>query len=192
VKGIDVSYHNGVVDWQSLADAGCGFVIIRLGYGNRHLDKKFVDNVNGSLAAGLKIGVYYYSYALNVESAKTEAQFVQEILQEYGVNPELGIWFDMEDADGYKESHSMPNSQTITDMCSTFICELNQSGYQNVGIYASYWWLTDVIDTSQLGDAPIWNAQWGNSNDISCAKIWQFTDSLDMCGQTFDGNEYYE
>lgn len=192
MKGIDVSYHNGVVDWQSVVDAGYGFAIVRLGYGDRHLDEKFMDNVNGALAAGLKIGVYYYSYALDVEAAKAEAQFVNEVLQEHGINPELGIWFDMEDADGYKERHGMPDAQTITDMCSAFIGTLNESSYSYVGVYASYSWLTDVIDTSQLGDAPVWNAQWGDSNDISGSKMWQFTDSLDVGGQTFDGNEYYE
>ncbi|CUH97153.1 hypothetical protein P22_3279 [Propionispora sp. 2/2-37] len=192
MKGIDVSYHNGDVDWQAVVDAGCDFVIIRLGYGIRHLDPKFADNVNGALPAGLKIGVYYYSYALNVEDAKAEAQFVQEVLQEYGVNPELGIWYDMEDADGYKERNGMPDNQTITDMCSAFICALNEAGYSHVGIYASYSWLTSKIDTSQLADyVPYWNAQWGNSNDFPAAKMWQFTDCLDIGGQTFDGNEYY-
>jgi len=192
VKGIDVSENNGLVDWQSIVDTRCEFAIIRLGYGNCHIDENFMDNVNGALAAGLKIGVYYYSYALNVEAAKVEAQFVHEVLQEHGINPELGIWFDMEDADGYKEHHGMPGNQTITDMCSTFICTLNEAGYSYVGIYASYSWLTNIIDTSQLADAPIWNAQWGNYNDILYAKIWQFTDSLDIGGRNFDGNEYYE
>ncbi|MDR3565600.1 MAG: GH25 family lysozyme [Negativicutes bacterium] len=193
MKGIDVSYHNGNVDWQAVVDAGYKFVIIRLGYGIRHLDPKFVDNVNGALAAGLKIGVYYYSYALNVEDAKAEAQFVQEVLQEHGVNPELGIWYDMEDADGYKERNGMPDNQTITDMCSAFICSLNESGCSHVGIYASYSWLTSKIDTSQLADyVPYWNAQWGKRSDFLAAQMWQFTDSLDIGGQTFDGNEYYE
>lgn len=193
MKGIDVSYHNGDVDWKAVVAAGCEFVIIRLGYGIRHLDPKFVDNVNGARAAGLKIGVYYYSYALNVEEAKAEAQFVEEILQEYCVNPELGIWYDMEDADGYKERNSMPNNQTITDMCSAFICALNEAGHSYVGIYASYSWLTGKIDTSQLADyVPYWNAQWGGSNDFPTAKMWQFTDKLDIGGQAFDGNEYYE
>lgn len=193
MRGIDVSYHNGEVDWQSVVDAGCEFVIIRLGYGNRHLDPKFIDNVNRAMAAGLKMGVYYYSYALDAEAAKAEAQFVREVLQENGVNPELGIWFDMEDADGYKERNGMPDNQTITDMCSVFICELNNAGYQYIGIYASYSWLTSVIDTSQLADyVPYWNAQWGNNNDFPSARMWQFTDSLDINGQTFDGNIYYE
>lgn len=193
LKGIDVSENNGTVDWQAVAAAGMEFALIRLGWGNRHLDGSFADNVNGALAAGLKIGVYYYSYALNVEAAKTEAQFVHEILQSYGVNPELGIWFDMEDADGYKERHGMPDNQTITAMCSAFICTLNEAGYQHVGIYASYTWLTSVIETDQIADyVPYWNAQWNSSNDFPRARMWQYTDSLNVNGQTFDGNEYYE
>ena len=124
---------------------------------------------------------------------ETLKEVVLEVLQEHGVNPELGIWYDMEDADGYKERNGMPDNQTITDMCSAFICLLNESGCSHVGIYASYSWLTSKIDTSQLADyVPYWNAQWGNSNDFPAAKMWQFTDSLDIGGQTFDGNEYYE
>ncbi|MDR3590697.1 MAG: GH25 family lysozyme [Negativicutes bacterium] len=193
MKGIDVSVHNGTVDWQVVKEAGYEFAIIRLGYGNRHLDGSFTDNANGALAAGLRIGVYYYSYALDVEAATAEAQFVHEVLQDQGINPELGIWFDMEDADGYKERQGMPDNQTITDMCSSFICELNKAGYSHVGIYASYSWLTDIIDTKQLAEyVPYWNAQWGDSNDFSSAKMWQFTDSLDINGQVFDGNEYFE
>ena len=193
MRGIDVSYHNGAVDWKAVLDAEIDFAIVRLGYGNRHLDEKFLDNINGALAVGLRVGVYYYSYALDVETAKAEAQFVKEILQENGINPELGIWFDMEDADGYKERYGMPDNQTITDMCSAFICALNEAGYQYVGIYASYSWLTSVIDTCQLADyVPYWNAQWGICNDFLCARMWQFTDSLDINGQKFDGNEYFE
>jgi GH25 family lysozyme M1 (1,4-beta-N-acetylmuramidase) len=193
MKGIDVSKHNGTVDWQAVKDGGYDFVIIRLGWGTRHLDGNFVDNVNGALAAGLKIGVYYYSYALDVDDAEVEAQFVQETLQESGINPELGIWYDMEDADGYKERTGMPSNETITAMCSAFICALNEAGYSYVGIYASYSWLTDVIDTAQLADyVPYWNAQWSSSNDFPQARMWQFTDSLDIGGQTFDGDEYYE
>lgn len=193
MKGIDVSENNGRVDWQAVAAAGYEFAIIRLGWGRRHIDGSFSVNVSGALAAGLKIGVYYYSYALDVESAIQEAQFVSEILEEFCLNPELGIWYDMEDADGYKERQGMPDNQTITDMCSAFICELNRVGYSYVGIYASYSWLTGVIDISQLADyVPYWNAQWGNSNDFPSARIWQFTDSLNINGQIFDGNIYYD
>lgn len=193
MKGIDVSYHNGLIDWQAVVDAGMEFVIVRLGYGNRHLDNKFIENVRDAVEAGLKVGVYYYSYALTAEQAKAEAHFVKEVIEENDMNPELGIWFDMEDADGYKERNGMPDNQTITDMCSAFICTLNAAGYSFVGIYASYSWLTEKIDTSQLADyVPYWNAQWSNTNDFPSARMWQFTDSSLINGQLFDGNEYFE
>lgn len=190
MKGIDVSSSNGVVNWQSVVDTGYQFAIIRLGYGNRHLDKNFLDNVKGALTVGIKIGVYYYSYAMYIVDAIIEAQFVQNVLQKYDVTPELGIWFDMEDADGYKKRHGMPDNQIITHMCAEFVHTLNMAFYQCVGVYSSYSWLTNIIDTSQLCNVPIWNAQWGNRNDYPRARIWQFTDSLNIGGQKFDGNVY--
>ena len=63
--GIDVSEHNGIINWQDVRVAGIQFVIIRLGYGRGHLDSRFYANVNGALNAGLNIGVYYYSYGQN-------------------------------------------------------------------------------------------------------------------------------
>ena len=61
-KGIDVSENNGRVNWQIVKNKGIEFAIIRLGYGSGHLDGEFYRNFNGALAAGLKIGIYYYSY----------------------------------------------------------------------------------------------------------------------------------
>ena len=63
LRGIDVSENNGVVDWGRVA-LGLDFAIIRIGYGRNHLDSQVYNNINGALAAGLKIGVYHYSYAL--------------------------------------------------------------------------------------------------------------------------------
>ena len=58
--GVDVSEHNGIIDWREVRDAGIEFAIIRLGYGRGHLDSRFYENVNGAINAGLSIGVYYY------------------------------------------------------------------------------------------------------------------------------------
>lgn len=76
LKGIDVSENNGYVDWNAVKAAGMDFAIIRLGFGNRHLDTNFYENVNGALAVGLKIGVYYYSYALDEPAARSEARYM--------------------------------------------------------------------------------------------------------------------
>ena len=130
LKGIDVSENNGYVDWNAVKAAGMDFAIIRLGFGNRHLDTNFYENVNGALAVGLKIGVYYYSYALDEPAARSEARYMISVLKDAGLTKdkiEMGLWFDMEDADGYKSGNGMPTNQTITNMCSDFIVTCNEA-----------------------------------------------------------------
>lgn len=194
VRGIDVSENNGQVNWQAVKDAGIDFAIIRLGYGNKHLDGRFYENINSAIAAGLQIGVYYYSYALTVEAAKAEADFAIDILKDCGIDPEnleMGVWFDMEDADGYKRENGMPDNQTITDMCSAFVVECNKVGY-SCGVYANLDWLENKIYTTQLADyVPYWCAQWGSKCDWPNAKMWQYTDKLRIGGKYFDGNYYF-
>ena len=113
IKGIDVSENNGWNDWKAVKESGIEFAIIRLGYGRGHLDTLFYKNVNEALEAGLKIGVYYYSYALNRLASWEEASYMMHILESSGLTPgklEMGVWFDMEDGDGYKERNGMPAS----------------------------------------------------------------------------------
>ncbi|PWM79017.1 MAG: glycosyl hydrolase family 25 [Phascolarctobacterium sp.] len=195
MKGIDVSENNGIVRWDEVAASGAEFAIIRLGYGNRHLDGEFYNNVNGALAAGIKIGVYYYSYALDADAAAQEAKYALAVLKDCGFTPDklaMGMWFDMEDADGYKATNGVTDRQTITDMCSAFIVECNKVGY-SCGIYANLDWLQNRIATEQLADyVPYWCAQWGSSCDWPNAKMWQHTDHLNIGGTNFDGNFYFE
>ena len=195
MKGIDVSENNGWIDWKAVKENGIEFAIIRLGYGRGHLDTLFYKNVNEALEAGLKIGVYYYSYALNRLAAWEEASYMMHILESSGLTPgrlEMGVWFDMEDGDGYKERNGMPSAQTITTMCNEFIAECNRHGY-NCGLYASLDWLENRIYTNLLPEyAPIWCAQWAHSCDWPGAKMWQFTDRLKVGNRWFDGNWYLE
>ena len=195
IKGIDVSENNGWNDWKAVKESGIEFAIIRLGYGRGHLDTLFYKNVNEALEAGLKIGVYYYSYALNRLAAWEEASYMMHILESSGLTPgklEMGVWFDMEDGDGYKERNGMPAAQTITAMCNEFIAECNRHGY-NCGLYASLDWLENRIYTNLLPEyAPIWCAQWAHSCDWPSAKMWQFTDRLKVGNRWFDGNWYLE
>lgn len=99
--GVDVSEHNGIIDWREVRDAGIEFAIIRLGYGRGHLDSRFYENVNGAINAGLSIGVYYYSYANNCHDAQAEAAFATHILTDCGIIPAklaMGLWYDVEEA----------------------------------------------------------------------------------------------
>ena len=137
MRGIDVSENNGVVDWGAVKANGFDFAIIRIGYGRGNLDSEFYNNVNGAINAGLAIGVYHYSYAMNEENAADEAEFVLNTLNDAGLTADklpMGVWFDMEDADDYKANRGMPTGQELTNICSVFINKLWQAGYVNTGL----------------------------------------------------------
>lgn len=157
MKGIDVSYANGKVDWEAVAAAGYKFAIVRCTYGRHGVDDNFLENVNGAHAAGLRVGAYHYSYALNVEEAIEEAYHCRNVIADAGILLELPVWFDMEDADSYKASNGFafdPNQ--ITAMCRAFLDNIQL----DCGVYASLHWLETYIDWRSLGCA-VWNAQWG-------------------------------
>lgn len=187
IKGIDVSNHNGVVDWQAVADAGYEFVMVRSSYGLHSKDSRFAANAARANASGLKVGAYHYSYALSVEDAIKEAANCRNAIKSAGVLLELPVFLDMEDADGYKERNSFAfNPIVITAMCRAFIDNVGL----DCGVYASYSWLTDYIDWRSLGCA-VWSAQWGKTDDLK-GYMWQYTDKLEIGGQYFDGNIKYE
>ena len=191
MRGIDVSENNGVVDWGTVKANGFDFAIIRIGYGRGNLDSEFYNNVNGAINAGLAIGVYHYSYAMNEENAADEAEFVLNTLNDAGLTADklpMGVWFDMEDADDYKANRGTPTSQQLTNICSVFINKLWQAGYVNTGLYASYDWLVNVLDISQLGGCAIWCAQLNNQCDYEGANLWQYTFSENIEGKEFDAD----
>lgn len=185
--GIDVSENNGFVDWQAVADAGIKFAIVRSSYGRNSRDENFLRNVEGAHSVGLKCGAYHYSYALTPEQARQEARNCKNAIDEAGVLLELPVWFDMEDADGYKRKYDFDfSAENVTAICKAFLDEIKPL---DCGVYASLSWLENYIDWQGLGCA-VWNAQWGDSDDLQ-GYMWQYTDSLNIGGKTFDGNILY-
>lgn len=187
MRGIDVSENNGFVDWQTVKDAGMEFAMVRTGFGRRDKDSHFDENVAGAHSVGLKVGAYHYSYALNADRAVEEAAFCKKIIDESGVGLELPVFFDMEDADGYKKRNGFNfDPELITEMCRTFISNLGL----DCGVYASLSWLANYIDWRSLNCA-VWNAEWGSSDSIK-GYMWQYTNSLYIAGKQFDGNILYD
>lgn len=154
--GIDISRHNGDIDLEEYKD---GFVIIRVGYGSFTLDEKFERNVNECKRLGIPFGVYIYSYALNTEDARAEAEAVIEALKPYKNDIKVGVWFDMEDADGYKERHGMDiTAENVSNICYEFCDRVEAEGYYT-GIYCSESWLKYLTDECDRFDK--WVANWG-------------------------------
>lgn len=195
MKGIDVSENNGEVDWEAVARAGYEFTIIRLGYGHGHLDSKFYDNVNAAKAAGLKLGVYYYSYAVTESDAEYEADYITGILEDCGLDADdltMGVWIDEEDADGWRERHgldmSLDGKQTITNMVNLTVNKLWDAGLQPAGVYCNLDWLENHIDMDQTGGAGLWIAHPDAEDaEVSCM-LWQYTFDADINGRKFDAN----
>ena len=186
-KGIDVSEHIGGIDWERIYHAGFDFVICRTGYGKSGLDPTFARNVNDAIRAGFRCGAYHYSYALTPSDATLEAQFCKRIIEEAGVLLELPVFFDIEDADKWKERHGFKfNRRNVTNICRAFLDNIQPL---NAGVYASYSWLEDFIDWRDL-NCPVWNAQWGPYDFIQ-GFMWQYTDRLKINGAFFDANILY-
>lgn len=188
MRGVDVSVHNGNVNWRKLKAAGIDFAICRSSYGKSSADETFQKNVEGAHAAGLICGAYHYSYALTPDDAVAEAIFCKKIIADSGVLLELPVWFDMEDADHYKTRQGFNFSRrNITEICRVFIETIKPL---DCGIYASFLWFENFIDWQNLGCA-VWNAQWG-SRDFLQGYMWQYTENLVIGGKTFDGNILYD
>ena len=187
MKGVDVSYHNGVINWSALVTSGIRFAIVRSSYGKTGKDPNFLRNVNEAHEHGLICGAYHYSYALNEADAILEAQNCREVIDSAGVMLELPVWFDMEDADQYKARNNFNFTRAnVTAICKKFLDNIGL----NTGIYASYSWLQDYIDWKSLG-CSVWNAQWGKYDDLG-GYMWQYTENLYIGGKRFDGNIMYD
>lgn len=194
IKGVDISENNPVVDFEKLKAAGVKFAIIRCGYGSDYAnqdDSRFLENVRKAKAAGIPYGVYLYSYALNVAEARSEAAHTLRLLKQID-RPAYGVWFDMEDGDGYKARMGMPSNNTLVEICDTYCRELQNAGFY-VGIYASLSWFNSKLNDSRLDKYDRWVAQWNATCDYKKPYgIWQYTDKLMVGGYPFDANWAYK
>ena len=190
-KGVDVSANNGTVDWNNIKNNGYEFAIIRCGYGSdiaSQDDKQYINNVKKCEELGIPYGIYLYSYALNINSANSEAEHVLRLLKQVGNNFKLGVWFDMEDADGYKKKHGMPSNSTLVDICYTFCDKLKKAGYYT-GIYASLSWFNNQLNSTKLDSFDKWVAQWNSRCTYNRPySLWQYTSDAIINGKRFDAN----
>ena len=176
LKGIDVSHHQKTVDWEKVKAAGVQFAIIRAGYGKYAYqeDPCFKDNIKGAYNAGIPVGVYWYSYAGDVESAKQEAEVCLQVINPYKDKIVLPVFFDQE----YEPAIKAASFSTRTRCCTAFIAAVEAAGYR-AGLYASKDWLDNRIDAKAIPEsAVIWVAQYASRCTYTGRHtIWQYTSS---------------
>ena len=176
LKGIDVSSHQGDIDWKKVKASGVEFAIIRLGYGEdveSQDDRYFFQNVKGCEENSIPWGAYLYSYAMDLKLAADEADHALRMLN--GLKPTYPIYIDMEDTDGYKRKRGGISEQMATDICVIFCEKLEKAGYCS-GVYANKDWLINRLDSDKLSRFTIWLAQWSSVPTYDGEfQIWQYT-----------------
>lgn len=202
--GIDVSYFQtwkGDIDWKAVKNSGIKYVIVRLGYrgygsaGTLMVDDDFHKNIRGAMAAGLDVGVYFFSQAVNTAEAKAEAQFCINELEDYYID--LPVYLDVESIDydtGRLDSANLSKS-TQTSLCRTFCDTMINAGFY-AGIYANNYYLTYKMDGASLGkDYPIWLAEYSTKATYTGDyDVWQYTGygSVDGVPTYVDMNVMYD
>lgn len=182
IMGIDVSKWNGTIDWNQVKASGIKYVIIRCGYrgsskGALIEDPKYKANISGATKAGLKVGVYFFSQAVDEVEAVQEASMVLSLVKDYKIS--YPIFLDVEASGGRADNIS---KETRTAVCKAFCQTIQNSGY-TAGVYANKTWLSSKIDTSQLGSYKIWLAQYAAAPTYTGRyEIWQYKDSGSVPG----------
>jgi GH25 family lysozyme M1 (1,4-beta-N-acetylmuramidase) len=159
--GIDVSKYQGDIDWEKVAAAGVQFVIIRAGYrgsvtGALVEDPYFETNIKGALAAGLEVGVYFFTQATTEAEAVEEASAVISMVSDYELK--LPIYIDSEGAGGHGRADTL-DKETRTLVCEAFCQTAKNAGY-NAGVYASRNWLYNNLDMKRLEKFEVWDAEY--------------------------------
>lgn len=182
---IDVSYHQGDIDWNKVADSGIYGVILRIGYWSTE-DEKFSEYINEVKRLEIPYGIYIFSYANTTNGATVEANFTKNIIGKYNLNPTLGIYYDLEDwyLSADNTSHTLSKSQ-YDDIARTYINNVSSyvgSKYK-VKIYADLNHVNNRFGDYVRGESD-WIAHYGVS---SCGykgshSLWQYTSEATLDG----------
>lgn len=191
IYGIDVSEHNGALNWAKIKASGIRFAIIRTGYGKGYTDKQFAANMKGALAQGIPVGVYHFSYALNAAGAKNEAAHVLSLLEPYRDKITLPVFFDFEyDTVDYAKKQGVTlGKQAFNDHAVAFLEAVRAAGY-TPGIYYNLDYKNRFVDTSRLGGYVQWYAQYNKTASWNGWDLWQYSSSHSITGHScrFDIN----
>ena len=184
--GIDVSYYQEDIDWEAVADDGIEFAIIRIGYrgygsGAIKLDQRFEENLQEAKAAGLEVGVYFFSQAITPQEAAEEADFVLAVLA--GRELEYPVVFDWEWIEPGKNARTdHMTGQTMTECAAAFAQRIEAGGYEPMIYFNTDMGYLDY-ELAQLKDWPFWLARYSTQPDFYYDfDLWQFSHTGQVAG----------
>ena len=183
--GIDVSKYQGEVDWEAVADSGASFVFLRMGYrsygsGELNLDPMFYHNIQGAQAAGLDVGVYFFSQAISEEEAREEADYVLANLEGYEL--QMPIVYDPETIRDDAARTDDVTGEQFTRNAVAFCEEIDAKG-ETPMVYCNMLWEAYELDLSKLESYDIWYADYeGLPQTPYNYCIWQYSQTADCPG----------
>ncbi len=194
--GVDVSEHDGDIDWASVKAAGADFAMIRLGWrgyseGAISLDNYFLANVSGAAAAGLKVGVYFFSQAVSAEEAREEANFVVDTLASINAVLSYPVAFDEEPiTNGDVARTDNLTSAQLTENAVAFCQTIEAAGYTPM-VYGNQHDLAKLDLTGQLASYEVWYAEFGVSEPSGQVDfgMWQYSASGTVPGMDYAPGE---
>lgn len=185
IAGIDVSEHQGIIDWSKVKESGAEFAMIRIGYRGTESgicteDPYFQQNIEGALANNMKIGIYFFSQAITVEEASEEAWFVLRRIEGYDID--MPIVFDMEYPEIGTNRIGELTPHEKTKIAMTFLETIRQNGYTPM-VYGSSYTIGEHFEMQYLTDYSTWIADYDTEVKYSYEfSMWQYSDSLRIDG----------
>lgn len=184
ITGIDVSSHQGVIDWQAVADAGILYAFVRLGYrgysnGDLMEDTMAQQNLAGAKAAGIAVGAYFFSQAVNVEEALAEAAYAMELLGDFQLD--LPLVYDWEYVNDTARTADV-DARTLTD-CTLAFCRAVESQGFDAMIYFNTHQIKNLLYGQELEMYPWWLAKYDHAMAFPCrVDMWQYSNQGSVPG----------
>ena len=169
-KGIDVSHHQGKINWRQVKAAGIDFAILRCGYikSKETVDSQFENNYAGASSMNIPLGIFFYSYALTEAAARKEAEFCYKLIKDKKIT--LPVFYDMEE-----KAQLDLGKQKVLTLFNIFKSYLTSKGIK-VGIYSFDSAFANIFDTSVQNNNPVWVATV-DRKPYYCKKysVWQYS-----------------
>lgn len=179
LKGIDVSQHQGKIDWEKVKADGVKFAILRAGFGKNNIDQQFKRNISECNRLGIPVGVYWFSYALSVDMALDEAKYCLAAIKPYKVDFPVFFDFEYDSVDYAKRCGVNITANSASAMAIAFMQKVKAAGYV-AGWYANPHYIKSYLNNPVLEQFPLWIAHYASKYSYSGKAnvvMWQYSSS---------------
>ena len=172
-KGIDVSQHNGSINWENVKKSGIQFAMIRAGYGKNTMDNHFIYNITECNRLGIPCGVYWFSYALNESMAENEARYCLNAVKPYKLEYPIAYDFEYDSVDYAKKQGITISKAMASSFAKAFLSTIEKAKYCAIN-YSNLDYLSRYYNDEVKNSYSLWLAAWNkNENPPRTCAMWQ-------------------